>query len=266
MDGEEIEDNTTWMTLEVVHALSEGSTALRKHIGQELNFDEKFRDISIYEFLELKLDKQEISYYKSAKLLRILFREFEYFNTLIQNLIGFYSEGTSLVLERSSTDIKRLLEEVISLFDGLASAKKLEIDLTVIGDPILTVDKQLIRRVFINLIDNAVKYSYESTKNTRFIKIDCFRHSNNDDWLISFESYGVGITKEEITSGSIFNYGVRGELSKDRGRSGTGIGLAETKRIVDAHSGKIIVTSVNTNSDAYKTTIKIILPLHGGKN
>jgi signal transduction histidine kinase len=264
MNDDNNENLSSQMILETVHALSEGTNAVRKSIERELSFDEKVKDISIYEFLELKLDGQELSYYDSAKLLKILFREFEYFNTLIQNLIGFFSSGQSLTLDRTPTDIKRLLEEIISLFEGLAAEKKLKVELNVKGDPVLNIDKQQMRRAFINLIDNAIKYSYFSVNDERFIKITCHRHSNRNDWLISFDSYGVGITQEEIADGSIFQYGTRGRLSGDRGRKGTGIGLAETKRIVDAHNGKIIVTSVNKGADSYLTSMKIILPFGGG--
>lgn len=258
--AEENYENSDLIILEIVHALLEGTNAVRKSIEQELSFDEESGDISVYEFLDLQLMHKQLNYQQNAKLLKILFREFEYFNTLVQNLIGFYSAGKPIEIKRRSTDIKRLLEEVTTLFEGLANTKKLRIELNVIGDAVLYVDKQLMRRVFINLMDNAIKYSYESVKDERFIKIDCHRYSINNDWLISFESYGVGITPKEISSGVIFKYGRRGKLSNDRRRSGTGIGLAETKRIVDAHKGKIVVNSINKNNEAYLTTVKIILP------
>src|SRR5205823_10400963 len=95
-------------------------------------------------------------------------------------------------------------------------------------------------------------------------EVRCYRYSNHGDWAISFENYGVGITKDEIVSGTIFKYGARGELSGDRGRKGTGIGLAETKRIVDAHGGKIVINSVTKSDDAYLTSIKVILPSDRG--
>jgi len=252
------------MLLEIVHALSEGATAVRKSIEQDIAFKDKSKDISVYEFLELKLDRQELNYYDAAKLLRTLFREFEYFNALIQNLIGFFSAEQPLTLDRSDTDIKRLLEEVAALFEGSAAEKKLKLELKVTGDPVLKVDQQQIRRAFINLMDNAVKYSYASVVDERYIRIKCHRYSNVNDWVISFESFGVGITQEEITTGSIFKYGTRGKLSGDRGRSGTGIGLAETKRIVDAHDGKVIITSDNKGEGVYLTSIKVILPFHRG--
>lgn len=261
MDNDQI---SVFTTLEIVHALSEGTRAVRKSINKELSRESRTSDISIFEYLELKLDNRELTYQKSTKLLKLLYREFEYFNSLIENLIGFYSAGMPLELQRRKVDIWRLLEEVVVLFEALASEKGLRIDLFVDGDPILNVDKQLIRRALINVMDNAIKYSYNSVREERFIKIDCHRHSANQDWMISFESYGVGIKEEEITSGSIFEYGTRGELSGDRKRTGTGIGLAETKRIIDAHNGRIQIISIPQNKHGYLTTIKLIVPFGGG--
>lgn len=265
MSSDPIKDVSSLMTLEIVHALSEGTNAIRKTVSNELSLERKKTDLSVFEQLEWKLKNDELSYYDASHLLIILFREFEYFSTLIQNLIGFYSAGKPLELTRRSTDVRRLIEEVAALFKGPASEKRLRIELDINGDPIIKVDRPLMRRVLINLLDNAVKYSYASVDSERFIKINCHRHSNNNDWMISFESYGVGITPDEISTGSVFQYGTRGELSGDRGRRGTGVGLAETKRIVDAHNGKVGVTSLSTPSGAFVTTVRVILPYEGGR-
>lgn len=254
---------STQAVLEIVHALSEGVNAVRKTVQRELSFEDRLKT-SVYELLEAKLETQALTYYDCAKLLEVLFREFEYFDVLIQNLIGFCSAGQTLTLERSTINLKRLLEEVVALFEASAAEKGLSIELVVVGEPSLKLDRQLVRRALINLMDNAVKYSYVSIEGERFIEIRCHRYSSVDDWVVSFESFGVGITKEEITSGAIFKYGTRGILSGDRGRKGTGIGLAETKRIVDAHGGKLLVSSNKKGEDAYLTSIKLVFPSWGG--
>ena len=260
---EKDEDLSNFVMLDIVHALSEGSNALKKTVTARLEkggHETNYLGLSVYERLEVKLDNHELSYSHTADLLRILFREFEYFGALVQNLLGFLSSGDALEINRDSVDVKRLLEEVIALFEGAALEKGLTILLEIKKSPKFNIDRLLMRRAFINLLDNAVKYSYASTpENPRFIRIYCGRHSINEDWLFSFESYGVGITHEEISSGSVFEYGTRGHLSGDRGRRGTGIGLAETKRIIEAHGGKVHIVSVSKGGDAYFTSIKIVM-------
>jgi signal transduction histidine kinase len=60
---------------------------------------------------------------------------------------------------------------------------------------------------------------------------------------IEFENWGVPIKKEEIEQHLIFKVGYRGRLSGDRGRVGTGIGLADAQRVAQKHGGDLVVKS-----------------------
>ena len=78
---------------------------------------------------------------------------------------------------------------------------------------------------------------------------------------------------EELETGLIFEMGYRGQLSTDRGRLGTGIGLTDAQRAARAHGGDIEIssrpatdTSFETNHpDYYKrpflTTARLVLPV-----
>lgn len=110
-------------------------------------------------------------------------------------------------------------------------------------------------RAFKNLIHNAVKYSYSGLD--RFISI--IGDPSGEYYCISIRNYGIGILAEEISSGKIFEDGYRGELSTDRHRTGSGLGLAEVKKIIEKHNGKIHITS-ELKGTAYKTVVKVYLP------
>ncbi len=129
--------------------------------------------------------------------------------------------------------------------------------------PEIEMHKIDLTRAFENLIHNTVKYSFSGYGRERFISI--IGEPVDNYYCISISNYGVGILPEEITSGKIFEEGYRGELSTDRYRTGSGIGLSEVKKIIKKHNGKIEITSEHKGGDAYKTTVKVFLPIKQNK-
>ena len=95
----------------------------------------------------------------------------------------------------------------------------------------IIADEKRLRQAIYNLITNAVQYTPEGgtiTVSTR----------RNDDYLaIAVADTGAGITEEEV--GRIFNKFERGDLSSRE--SGTGLGLALVKSLIEQHGGEIHV-------------------------
>jgi len=194
--------------------------------------------------------------------LDLIIREIHFFGVMLHNQLGAVTRAQPLSLNKLPVKIGPLIEEVVDLFSVTASRKGVELKANLSGETVLIVDRALLHRAFVNIIDNAIKYSYSGADSgdERFILIESRRHSIRGDWMVSVTSYGVGIDSEEILSGYIFEYGARGKLSQDRGRGGSGIGLAEAKRIVEAHHGRITVESRNVTGSTFLTTVRMILP------
>ena len=70
---------------------------------------------------------------------------------------------------------------------------------------------------------------------------------------IEVRDFGTGITKEQIKKITKPLY--RGGTAKDKNRSGFGLGLAITKKIVEAHKGKLIITSKINHGSQFVITI-----------
>ena len=108
----------------------------------------------------------------------------------------------------------------------------------------VNADYERMKLVLRNVIDNALKYSSGKVE----IKIT----ENNDDVLISVTDKGVGISEEDLKF--IFEPFYRSDPSRSRRTGGFGLGLSICKKVMDAHKGKIEISSrVNEGTEVVIT-------------
>ena len=101
--------------------------------------------------------------------------------------------------------------------------------------PIISVSKDLIKQVFINLIGNAIKFTHKDGK------IHLSMKKSETHILVSIKDSCSGIPKEALPK--IFSKFYQVDSSMTREHSGTGLGLAIAKHIIDIHKGEIWVES-----------------------
>ena len=131
--------------------------------------------------------------------------------------------------ESVSEIINLALEEAQSMLGDRAVEVQVPEDM-----PPVRLDRKLVRRVLRHLIENAVKYSPSGSPLRIAARIE------DNRLLVSVEDFGQGI--EEFEKPLIFRKFYRGRRQRDR-ISGTGMGLAIVKAILDAHGGGIDVLS-----------------------
>lgn len=105
--------------------------------------------------------------------------------------------------------------------------------------------KNSLNRAFHNLLHNAIKYSWNKGQD-RQPWVNVRVEKKGDTVEITIENWGVPIRREELESGSVFQFGKRGRESEDRGRSGTGIGLYDAQDVITKHGGTLRITSEPT--------------------
>jgi PAS domain S-box-containing protein len=136
-------------------------------------------------------------------------------------------------------------------------------------DALVEVIERDASRALDNLLHNAIKYSWEREKGkSPWVSIHTF--TNRNRVLIEIQNWGVPIPNDEIEGEQIFETGFRGRLSSDRGRAGTGIGLADARRVAREHGGELTIRSIpaifGRDAQDYKqpflTTATLILPIH----
>ena len=134
-------------------------------------------------------------------------------------------------------DFITLVKEVIEIMELKANTRNIRMIIqNHTNAPVYVLaDKEKIRQVLINLIDNSIKYGKQSGKT--FIKIYYFEQN----LLIEIEDNGIGIEEDHLQR--IFERFYRVDKSRSREVGGTGLGLAIVKHIIEAHNQHINVRS-----------------------
>ncbi|WP_394794066.1 ATP-binding protein [Armatimonas sp.] len=114
---------------------------------------------------------------------------------------------------------------------------KIDRDTEISAMPGVVADDDLLQQVFLNLLDNAVKYSVPNEE----IRIYLYEFNMDGFFKIAIESYGIPILEEEKEK--IFLQGYRSQMVSNLGKPGLGIGLPVAKAIVEGHGGSIQVIS-----------------------
>lgn len=144
-------------------------------------------------------------------------------------------EAASLKFNFRETDIAQLLKEIVQFMYGVAKEKNIKLELDVKKLPIIEADPDRISQVLRNLINNAIKFSYEKSR----IKISAKLKKNHI--LFSVRDHGCGLTPDNQIR--IFEPFYQVEDTDGSRNDGTGLGLAICKGIVESQKGKIWVES-----------------------
>lgn len=161
---------------------------------------------------------------------------------MVNTLLEVYRfEAGRKTLSFSSIDLQELLEEVVKELTPLAKEKSLSLQLKSHELPAVKTaimgDRLELRRLFTNLVGNAIKFTDAGSVDVRIIPATNNVKQNISSVAIEVEDTGIGIPSEE--QASLFERFRRGSHK----RSGSGLGLYLSRRIAEAHQGTIEVNS-----------------------
>jgi signal transduction histidine kinase len=158
------------------------------------------------------------------------------------------AESGMMRLQVEEVNLAHLLKEVLNLYEDVAEEKRVE--LSIECPPILVAagDRNRLRQVFANLVDNAVKYTPPGGK------VALRGMTEPGLCIIEIEDTGPGIPPEEQSR--IWERLFRGD--KSRSQRGLGLGLSVVKAVVEAHMGTVTVRS----EPGHGSTFRVVLQRH----
>lgn len=166
---------------------------------------------------------------------RVLFAGAQMLN-LVHNLLDVQRyEDSVMKLSLNEVSLHELIQKAVFQMNFLIKEKNIQLDVSLSKDYQINVDEEIINRVFVNLLSNALKFTPVMGNVSIFIK------EKADSISICFADSGPGIPKDQKIIYEKF-----GQLIVKRaGRSGsTGLGLTFCKMAIEAHNGTIHYSSV----------------------
>jgi signal transduction histidine kinase len=183
---------------------------------------------------------------KSREMLEIIEKDVEYSNKIVNDLLDYSRE---IHLESKKTTPKSIVRDALSL---VRMPHNIQLSDFTQNEPVINVDVEKMKRVFVNLIKNAIDAMPKGGKLT-------ITSRRKDDQLeMMFIDTGTGMAKKVMQK-------LWSPLFTTKAR-GMGFGLPICKRIIEAHGGSISVESKEGKGTRFEVTIPTRPRLEGGEN
>ena len=226
--------------VEAIHQVSTGNYDVKIH----LEHPAEFREVSdcFNHMTEDQLTKDQREEY-----LDIIIEESRRLSELSTTILDLSRiESLSSLSGQTTFSLSEQIREAILLLEYKWSQKHLKLDLNLEELDILA-DEALLKQVWINLLDNGIKFSPE------FGKLSVSLHTKDVTCIVKVQDHGPGMDQE--TSDLIFTKFYQGDTSHQS--EGKGLGLALVKKIIELHRGTVTAES-NTGKGS---TFIVVLPL-----
>jgi PAS domain S-box-containing protein len=169
-------------------------------------------------------------------------------NALINDMLDYTrTEGKLLELSLIKSSLTELVEEVVNNFKTIANTQNISLILTPSLDIDVPMDREMMKKVLVNLIGNAIKYSSEGGRVTISIR------DGKKQVVVSVKDTGIGIKKDELPY--VFERFYMGDTSLTREKDQMGFGLSIARSIIEKHFGKIWVESEHGKGSTFYFSI-----------
>ena len=184
--------------------------------------------------------------------LGVMFKHADRLGRLVDDLLTISrAESRSVPLEVQRIDLRDLLRRVVEQFDEPIRSQAATVRITAAdGDLTLEADAVRLEQVFINLLENALKYG-----NRPGLTIDLYVERGGPNIHVQVTDNGPGIPREDQEH--VFERFYRVHKDRSRETGGTGLGLSIVKNVVQAHGGNVSVRSAPGEG----STFTVVLPL-----
>lgn len=214
-----------------------------------LSHDLKTPTIAQVRALELMLSGQFGEFNQEQKdMLKLTLDSCNYMYDMVYTLLSTYKfENGDISLNFSSFNFTKVVRESIKEVMNLAEENYITIEFGDFKPVVITADRIEMKRVVVNLLSNAINYAFQNSR----IYISCLKVGNNIEFSVKNSSPYIepsvmnGLFRKYVTHSDKFN------------KVGVGLGLYLSKKIVEAHGGKIIAKSFKNQSNIFGFSIPL---------
>ncbi len=223
---------------------------IRKDFVANVSHELKTPITSIKGFAETLIDGALKKPEDAQRFVNIIARQSSRLEAIIDDLLTISrieQNNDSDTLLIKDAPLNPVISASIQLCQPAAQAKNIKIERINGTDPIIPMNSRLLEQAFVNLIDNAVKYSPNDTT------VTITSEATDTHVAISITDQGPGIPPEHLPR--LFERFYRVDKARSRNLGGTGLGLSIVKHITNLHKGTVSVKSRPNHGSTF--TLKI---------
>ena len=236
---QEISDSFNAMAEEL-----DGTEMLRSDFINNFSHEFKTPIVSISGFAKL-LKYGNLTEEQKMEYLTIIEEESLRLSAMATNVLNMTKvENQAILTNVTKFNLSEQLRNSVLVLESQWTKKKIEFDLR-FREYMIEADEELLKHVWVNLIDNAIKFSAD------YGIVEIHAEDREDKLLVTVTNSGSEISKEQMKH--IFNKFYQADES--HASEGNGIGLALVKEVIQLHGGEVHVSSEN-----HKTSFTVVLP------
>jgi two-component system phosphate regulon sensor histidine kinase PhoR len=186
----------------------------------------------------------------APQFLQVIQKHADRLTKIVEDLLALSKiESKEFYLKVDRLPLSELIDDVSDFVKEAAEKKKISISRSIIPSSLEVMgDRSYLEQVFINLLDNAIKYTHEGGE----ISISAFENEQREIQVL-IQDNGIGIPKEDLSR--IFERFYRVDKGRSQELGGTGLGLSIVKHIVQAHGGRVWAESKPGEGSAFYFTL-----------
>lgn len=198
---------------------------------------------SIKGYVEALLDGGKDEPETAAAFLEIIMRQSNRLNLILDDLLQLSQiESGQVLFRHEPVELRALLERTVAVIKPLADKKRHTLDLALPDEfVVIEGDEERLVQVFINLLENAVKYTPDDGRITVGIRPVAQSRGTAERPMVEIVVADSGIGIPDADRPRVFERFYRVDKARSRELGGTGLGLAIVKHIVEAHGGQVWV-------------------------
>jgi two-component system phosphate regulon sensor histidine kinase PhoR len=170
----------------------------------------------------------------APQFLQVIQKHADRLTKIVEDLLALSKiESKEFYLKWEHFPLSDLIDDVLDFVKEAAQKKKISISRSIIPSFLEAMgDRNYLEQVFVNLLDNAVKYTPEGGE----ISISAVEKGEREI-QVSIQDNGIGIPQEDLSR--IFERFYRVDKGRSQELGGTGLGLSIVKHIIQAHGGRV---------------------------
>ena len=196
----------------------------------------------------------------APQFLQVIQKHADRLTKIVEDLLMLSKvESKEFYLKWERLPLSELIDDVLDFVKEAAEKKKISISRSIILSSLEVIgDRSYLEQVFINLLDNAIKYTHETGE----ISISALEKGQREIQVV-IKDNGIGIPKEDLSR--IFERFYRVDKGRSQELGGTGLGLSIVKHLVQAHGGRVWAESKLGEGSTFYLTLPHIA-LDAGQN